>query len=149
MFDKKLRAYIQDAKFKRTTLDKGGHLFSDITITAPMTEDMAESLGCDLESIFNGGLNLKTATIDDAQGGLMFEIWRQVGDDSFNSYLMLTNMSQKKYVLSKDEDTGDVFFTVTLKSGPVSEADAIRILHSLNCDSWISLTFAQGDLPLD
>lgn len=153
MFDKKFNGIITNVQIKRIAFDKGGYLFVNITLVATLSEEMANSLGGNVDDIFNSEINVKNmvinvknVVIDESADGLVLDVWDEGGDGTVTPYLNLPDLSMKKYKLLKDEDSGDVCFHVTLKSQPISESDILRVIHCLDNTSLFSLVYAQGEL---
>ena len=154
MFDNKFRAFVKKMQPKRASLAKGGELSVDIDLSAPLTTEMATALGYDLDSILNTEMNISKITglvIDESSKGLIVDAWNITDDyeqTTEEPYMSLQGLSMHNYTLTSDDDTKTVFFNATLKSGPITEADIVRVVHLLGYDSLFQIEYAQGELPL-
>ncbi len=146
MFSQQFKCTIQHAKIKRLSEDKGGDLVCDLTIGAALSDKMAADLGDEVKALIDTDLQFKSVTIDSALEGLIVDAWHDSQDPMAGPYLSLTDVSTKKYKLIKEEDTGAILFTVTLKAPPISEADLVKVFHCLSRYVTVKLDMAQRDL---
>jgi hypothetical protein len=149
MFQDYFRAGFQTVKIKRAAEDKGGGLLVDINIGAVLTQEMAVDLGAEIERFLDTELQFKSVTVDAAVDGLLLDVYHSGQDIANGPFLTIGEIATKKYKLERDEDTGSVIFSSTLKLPETTEDDIIRILQCLQREVTAKLQIAQEELSFE